>query len=193
MNMRIRASSVVRWAAVVACLVATVSFAHSRSSSAAGPEGRLVSTPSKDGLPAWARDLPPDDLVTDARRDAIQEEAHAFAKRATFAERGEFLTWLTHGARCGRAHGAALAGAFSAGVEPILVSEALETMSTACDEVIVESAGLVPNPDATLAAVMLQLTTSDDENVRRAASQSYSSIYRTLTSAGVDADALAQK
>jgi hypothetical protein len=133
-------------------------------------------------MPAWVAALPSDAEITNERRDAIQHEARMFASVATKEQRRDLVTRLTQGATCGRAHAAALAGTFVAGVEPAIVSNALGSMSTSCNEVIVEAAGFVPNPDASIAIALSKLTR--DDHVREAAWLSFGSIAETARTSG---------
>jgi hypothetical protein len=136
-------------------------------------------------LPAWAADLPGDDTITDAARDEIQHEARGFAERANEAQRRELFMHLSQGAKCGRAHAAALVGALSVGVEPALVTQTLASMTTSCNEVIVESVGFVPNPDPAIATALLASAQNTHEDaVRRSAWLSYGAIGETARRMG---------
>lgn len=136
-------------------------------------------------LPAWAVALPSDD-VSDAERDAIQHEARAFARSAPPQATRELLAHLTRSsARCGRAHSAALAGAFSADIDPTEITVAVESSSVACTEVVIETAGFVPNPDRNLAAALLERTRFQaNDDVRRVAWLAYGSIAETARERG---------
>ncbi len=142
------------------------------------------SLPIATHAPSWLDALPADEALSDAQRDAIQHDTRAYAKTATLDEQRALLDRLTRGAPCGRAHAAALAGAMSAGLEPTVVSAALESMHTACDEVLVEGAGFAPNPDATLAETLRRLALNGDDPMRRAAWLSYGSIAETARRRG---------
>lgn len=161
---------------------------------AAGADGPVVTEPAPPGgppevprLPAWSAELPPDEGLLDADRDAIQHEAHFFMSQVGDGDvrRRELLGRLRDPAgACGRAHAAALAGAFTAGIEPSLVAETVDQAKTSCAAMVVESAGFATRVDATLAAALEARTHADDEAVRRAAWLAYGSIAETARRTG---------
>ncbi len=104
-------------------------------------------------LPAWASALPADEGLADATRDGIQHESRAFVKSLPTDSplRAALFAKLANAPRCGRAHAAAVAGAFSEAT-PREIEGTLAAMKTGCDEVIVESAGFSSVADASLAA-----------------------------------------
>jgi hypothetical protein len=163
--------------AFAALLLPTLLVVSDAQSLAATPD------PSEEpsALPAWAASLPDDDEITDARRDAIQHDAHELARSAPAGATRELLARLVSSdAQCGRAHAAALAGVFSARIDPADVAVALETASSPCDEVLVESAGFVPNPSRDVAVALLRrANATPDERVRGSAWLAYGSIAET--------------
>ena len=160
-----------------ACAIGTV-VVSDVSIAAATP----APAPETIAMPAWASSLPSDAEITNERRDAIQHEARAFAERATTEQRRDLVTRLVTDPTCGRAHAAALAGAFTAGIEPAIVSDALSSMTTQCNAVVVESAGFVPNPDASIAVALSKLTREDPTH--EAAWLSFGAIAETARTSG---------
>lgn len=171
-----------RLAAVTILSVAASLLGGASSSSASIAEPNPM-----PALPEWALASTDDAPITDAKRDTIQHDAIAFARRASVDETRAVLAALAGpNAACNRAHGAALAGVLSAGVDPRVVAATVHSASAQCNEVVVEAAGFVPNPDRALAAALLQRTSSPDADgaVRRAAWLSYGSIAETARRRG---------
>lgn len=137
-------------------------------------------------LPTWASALPGDDGLADATRDAIQHESRAFVKALPEESplRAALFAKLAGAPRCGRAHAAAVAGAFSEATARE-IERTLAAMKTSCDEVIVEAAGFTPNADASLAAKLDGLVSGHGEEAsRRAALLSYGSLGETARRSG---------
>lgn len=158
---------------------------HTQSLAAQAP-ANAAADETATTLPAWAASLPTDEDITDARRDAIQHEAYEFVRTAPAGAKRELLGHLTGStARCGRAHSAAISGALAAGIDPLDVASALESASTECNEVVVESAAFVPNPDRNVALALLRKTRDAGEDyVRATAWLAYGSIGVTARTKG---------
>lgn len=170
----------------LSALVLPIALVASHAQSLAAAPANATANESATPLPAWAASLPSDDDITDARRDAIQHEAHEFVRTAPASATRELLGHLAGAtARCGRAHSAALSGAMAAGIDPVDVAAALESASTECNEVVVESVAFVPNPDRNVAVALLRKThDASDEYVRTTAWLAYGSIGVTARTKG---------
>ncbi|MBL8609467.1 MAG: HEAT repeat domain-containing protein [Myxococcales bacterium] len=137
-------------------------------------------------LPTWASSFPGDERVTDAQRDAIQNEARTLAKTLPAGSplRAQLFARLTDAPRCGRAHAAAVAGTFSES-SPAEIEGALASMKTSCDEVIVEAAGFSQAAEPTLVSALERLTAGHREEAsRRAAWLAYGSLGETARRTG---------
>jgi hypothetical protein len=136
-------------------------------------------------LPSWTASFPSDDGLSNEARDGIQQEARTLAKTLPAGSplRAELFARLGKSPRCGRAHSAAVAGAFSLATPAEIVS-ALGSMKTDCNEVLIESAGFAPEVDASLVNAVQAYTKNGDPAQSRAAWLAYGSLGETARRAG---------
>lgn len=145
-----------------------------------------IPEPMPTELPAWASAYPSDEGLGNAARDEIAHDARKLATRLPqgSALRAQLFASFAANPRCGRAHAAAVTGAFAAATADE-IDGVLATMHTSCDEVVVEAAGFAPAPSKALAKRLVGLAEgSRSDAVRRAAWLAYGSLGETAGRTG---------